>query len=66
VPPIEVALVEVPSEEGPFGAKGVGEPPAVPGAAAIVNAVADAVGVRVRQLPLRPEAVLEALGKGAR
>ncbi len=61
VPPIEVELVEVPAEEGPFGAKGVGEPPAVPGAAAIANAVADATGVRVRDLPLRPETVLAAL-----
>ncbi len=65
VPPIEVALVEVPSEQGPFGAKGVGEPPAVPGAAAVVNAVADATGARVRELPLRPEAVLRAMsGEG--
>ena len=61
VPPIEVELVEVPAEQGPFGAKGVGEPPAVPGAAAIANAVADATGARVRDLPLRPETVLAAL-----
>lgn len=63
VPPIEVALVEVPAEQGPFGAKGVGEPPAVPGAPAIVNAVADATGARLRDLPLRPEAVLRALAE---
>ncbi len=61
VPPIEVALVEVASEQGPFGAKGVGEPPAVPGAAAVANAVADATGARVRVLPLKPETVLRAL-----
>ncbi len=61
LPPIEVALVEVPSEHGPFGAKGVGEPPAIPGAAAVANAVCDAVGARVRELPLRPEAVRAAL-----
>jgi len=61
VPPIEVALVEVPAAEGPFGAKGVGEPPAVPGAAALANAVADATGARVRDLPLLPEKVLRAM-----
>ncbi len=61
VPDIAVQLVEVPSEHGPFGAKGVGEPPAVPGAAAVANAVCDAVGARVRELPMRPEAVLRAM-----
>ncbi|MDA8346433.1 MAG: xanthine dehydrogenase family protein molybdopterin-binding subunit [Thermaerobacter sp.] len=61
VPDIAVALVEIPSEHGPFGAKGVGEPPAIPGAATIANAVEDAVGARVTELPLRPEAVLRAL-----
>ncbi len=66
VPPVEIALVEVPAEQGPFGAKGVGEPPAVPGAAAIANAVADATGARLRDLPLRPEAVLKALSVGGR
>ncbi len=61
VPPIDIALVEVPAEQGPFGAKGVGEPPAVPGAAAVANAVADATGARVRDLPIKPEGVLQAL-----
>ena len=64
VPPIEVAYVEVPAEHGPFGAKGVGEPPAVPGAAAVANAVADAAGVRLRDLPIRAEDVLRALEEG--
>ena len=59
VPEIEVQLVEVPAPDGPFGAKGVGEPPAIPGAAAIANAVFDAVGVRITDLPIRPDAVLD-------
>jgi len=61
IPPIEVVFVEVPSPLGPFGAKGVGEPPAIPGAAAIANAVEDAAGVRMRNLPIRPDAVMRAL-----
>ena len=52
LPDIDVRLVEVPSAVGPLGAKGVGEPPAVPGAAAITNALARATGIRVRDLPL--------------
>ncbi|MFL5694501.1 MAG: xanthine dehydrogenase family protein molybdopterin-binding subunit [Ktedonobacteraceae bacterium] len=61
VPNITPVLVEVPSALGPFGAKGVGEPPVVPVAATIANAVFDAVGVRVTQLPITPERVFEAL-----
>ncbi|MFL5667004.1 MAG: xanthine dehydrogenase family protein molybdopterin-binding subunit [Ktedonobacteraceae bacterium] len=63
VPNITPVLVEVPSALGPFGAKGVGEPPVVPVAATIANAVFDAVGVRVTQLPITPERVFEALQK---
>ena len=62
VPSIDVQLVEVASAEGPYGAKGVGEPPAIPGAAAIGNAVRDIIGSRITQLPIRPAAVLEAIG----
>ncbi|HEX4714527.1 MAG TPA: xanthine dehydrogenase family protein molybdopterin-binding subunit, partial [Ktedonobacteraceae bacterium] len=54
-------LVEVPSELGPFGAKGVGEPPVVPVAAAIANAIKDAVGVRMMQIPMTSERVFAAL-----
>ncbi len=64
VPGFEVELVEVPSELGPFGARGVGEPPIVPGPAAVANAVRDAVGVRVTELPITPERLWRAL-KGA-
>jgi CO/xanthine dehydrogenase Mo-binding subunit len=61
LPPITVELVEVPSPIGPFGAKGVGEPPVVPTAAAIANAIADAIGVHLSELPITPERVLTAL-----
>ena len=46
---------------GPFGAKGVGEPTSVPTAAAILNGVYNAVGVRITSLPATPEKVLAAL-----
>ncbi|MBO0687314.1 MAG: molybdopterin-dependent oxidoreductase, partial [Candidatus Dormibacteraeota bacterium] len=52
VPDVGVELLEIPSPVGPFGAKGVGEPPAVPGPAAVANAVRNACGARVTTLPL--------------
>ena len=52
IPNIDVRLVEVPSPVGPLGAKGVGEPPAIPGTAAVANAVSRAAGVRVREVPI--------------
>src|SRR6266487_2198948 len=61
VPNIAAIMVEIPSARGPFGAKGVGEPPVVPGAAAIANAIYDAVGARVTQLPMLPERVFNAI-----
>jgi aldehyde oxidoreductase len=54
-------LVEVPSELGAYGSKGVGEPPAIPGPAAIANAIRDATGARVTNLPMRPQEVIAAL-----
>lgn len=54
LPDIEVQLVEVPSPIGPFGAKGVGEPPAVPGPAAVANAIRAARGARATRLPIDP------------
>lgn len=50
---------------GPFGSKGAGEGPMVPVAAAVANAVHDAVGARVRTLPLTPERVFHALRESA-
>jgi CO/xanthine dehydrogenase Mo-binding subunit len=61
IPPIETILVEVPSEHGAYGSKGVGEPPAIPGPATIANAIRDAVGVRVTSLPIKPETMATAL-----
>jgi CO/xanthine dehydrogenase Mo-binding subunit len=61
VPEVEVVMVEVPEPTGPFGAKGAGESTMVPVAPAILNAVADATGARVVDLPARPARVLEAL-----
>jgi CO/xanthine dehydrogenase Mo-binding subunit len=61
VPPIDLEVVEVPAPDGPFGAKGVGEPPVVGVPAAVANAVASAVGVRMYELPLTPERVWSAL-----
>ncbi len=55
------ALDQVDVEANSIGAKGVGEPPIIPTAAAIANAVYDAVGVRIRDLPITPARVLEAL-----
>jgi CO/xanthine dehydrogenase Mo-binding subunit len=52
LPDVSVELIEIPSPVGPLGAKGVGEPPAIPGAAALANALARATGVRVRELPI--------------
>jgi len=61
VPNITPILVEVPSKLGPFGAKGVGEPPVIPVGAAIANAVHAAVGARVNQLPITAERLFTAL-----
>lgn len=58
MPPPDVVMLEVPSKLGPFGARHVGEPPAVPGAAALANAVSAAAGVRVTTLPIDPESLL--------
>lgn len=63
-PPISTLLVEVPSAQGPFGAKGVGEPPVIPGGAAIANAIAAATGARVTQLPMTPERIFHTLNNG--
>ena len=61
LPELETLLVRVPSEDGPFGARAVAEPPGFGPPAAIANAIYDAVGVRIRELPLSGERVLAAL-----
>ena len=61
VPPIEVFLIELADPYGPFGAKGIGEIGTNCAAPAIANAVANATGVRLRQLPMIPERVWKAM-----
>jgi CO/xanthine dehydrogenase Mo-binding subunit len=63
LPPIETILVEVPSEEGPYGARIVGEPSITAGMAAVGNAIENAVGARLTEAPFTPERILRALGK---
>ena len=63
VPDIDSVIVEVPSDEGPYGARGVGEPSITAGGAAIANAIRDAIGTRVSEMPATPERVLRAMGK---
>ena len=63
VPEINTIIVEEEEVSGPFGAKGVGEPPLIPTAPAILNAVSNALGVRFTRLPLTPETILAALQK---
>jgi carbon-monoxide dehydrogenase large subunit len=61
LPAIEPLIVEEPDEEGPFGARGIGEPPILAMAPAIANAIYDAVGVRLTSLPITAEKVRQAL-----
>jgi xanthine dehydrogenase YagR molybdenum-binding subunit len=62
VPAIEPLPANIPDPEAnPTGAKGIGEPPIVPTAPAIANAIFDAVGVRLRQGPITPRRLLDAL-----
>jgi CO/xanthine dehydrogenase Mo-binding subunit len=61
VPDVEFILLEHPEAEGPYGARGVAEPPIVPVAAAVGNAVADAIGRPISRIPITPDDVLEAL-----
>lgn len=61
VPDIKVHLIEDPEPEGPFGAKGVGEPALVPTAPAILGAIRHATGVTIRQVPVLPHRLWEAL-----
>jgi CO/xanthine dehydrogenase Mo-binding subunit len=62
VPDVEAIVLESGEGLGPFGARGIGEPPIGPPAAALANAIADATGVRVTTLPITAERVARALG----
>jgi CO/xanthine dehydrogenase Mo-binding subunit len=60
-PNIDVIKVEVLSDYGPYGAKGVGEPPLIPCMPAIANAIKDAIGSRLTEVPITSEAVIASL-----
>jgi CO/xanthine dehydrogenase Mo-binding subunit len=61
VPPIDCILVEDAEPLGPYGAKGIGEPALVPTAPAILNAIYQAAGVRLRRVPATPDRVRAAI-----
>jgi 4-hydroxybenzoyl-CoA reductase alpha subunit len=61
VPEIDPILVITNDPEGPFGAKGMSEAPEIPVIGAVANAIYDALGVRMRSMPITPEKILEAL-----
>lgn len=61
LPMIDTILVEVPNPGHPYGVRGVGEVPIVPPPAAIANAIHNAIGVRMTELPMSPARVVEAL-----
>ena len=64
LPNLETIIVEVPAPAGPFGARGVGEPPIIPAPAAIANAIQNATGARLTELPMSPERIALALANG--
>ena len=64
IPIIDSSIVESFEPAGPFGAKEVGEGATLPVLGAIANAVADAIGVRIFDLPITPEKVLQAIKQG--
>jgi CO/xanthine dehydrogenase Mo-binding subunit len=64
VPEVETVLVENPSTYGTFGARGIGEPPIIAGAAAAANAIFDATGVRLTNLPMQGKALWQKLQAG--
>ncbi len=63
IPITQAIILESGTGVGPFGAKGIGEPALTPAAPAVANAVADAIGVRIHELPLTPERVLAAVDR---
>ena len=65
LPEIESTILEIPSANGPFGMKGVGEMTANSPIPAIANAVTDAIGVQITELPITPEKILRALDEAA-
>jgi CO/xanthine dehydrogenase Mo-binding subunit len=66
MPKIKSITVEVPEPLGPFGARGIGEATTIPTAPAIANAVFNAVGVRMKELPMTPERILSGIKEQGR
>jgi len=66
MPEMETFLIETNDPEGPYGAKEAGQGPLLPVMPAVANAIYDAVGVRVDELPIHPEKILAGLGRKAR
>ncbi|MGH9869893.1 MAG: xanthine dehydrogenase family protein molybdopterin-binding subunit [Candidatus Polarisedimenticolia bacterium] len=64
MPPVDVFVIETHDPEGPFGAKEAGEGPILPVAPAVANAIYDAVGVRLKELPMTPDRVLAGILSG--
>jgi hypothetical protein len=64
-PEITTLLVETRDPEGPFGAKEAGQGPLLPVIPAVANAVYDAIGVRIDEVPITPEKILKALDQKA-
>jgi len=64
MPPVDTIIIEVPDAHGPYGAKGLGEHVLIPTAPAILNAIRNACGARLRQVPATPPRVLAALKGG--
>jgi CO/xanthine dehydrogenase Mo-binding subunit len=62
-PNIRSIIIESPSKVGPYGAKGVGEPPVITPPAAIANAIAAAVSARVQTLPITAEKIVKTLSE---
>ncbi|MGM0471038.1 MAG: xanthine dehydrogenase family protein molybdopterin-binding subunit [Bacillota bacterium] len=63
MPNIDTAMVESGDAAGPYGAKGIGEPVMIPVVPGIINAIEDAIGVRIKDLPATPDKILKALSE---
>ncbi len=61
MPCVQAKFIESVDPHGPFGAKGIGEPTTIPTAPAIANAIAHAIGVRIKDLPISPDKIVQAL-----
>jgi CO/xanthine dehydrogenase Mo-binding subunit len=66
MPPVETILIETLDPEGPFGAKEVGQGPLLPVIPAIANAVHDALGIRIDEVPITPDKIVAALRDATR